>query len=92
VSDEEIIDAQMWLAQSEGIFVELASAAAIAGLFKCCDSKDAAYSFQKIPKNSRIVCTVTGHGLKDSDAFTKRIGDLKPVDATKEDVLRAIGL
>src|SRR6266513_6336498 len=36
VSDEEIIDAQMWLARSEGIFVEPASAAAIAGFFKCC--------------------------------------------------------
>ena len=92
VSDKEIIDAQLWLAQREGIFVELASAAAIAGLFKCCDSRDAAHSFQKIPEGSRIVCTVTGHGLKDSDAFTKRMGDLKPVHARKEDVLRAIGL
>src|SRR6266513_1229615 len=69
VSDEEILAAQTWLAQHEGIFVEPASAAPIAGLFKCCDSKEAAYSFQKIPEESRIVCTVTGHGLKDPDVI-----------------------
>src|ERR1051325_987503 len=57
VSDDEILQAQMWLAQHEGIFVEPASAASIAGLFKCCDSKDAAYSIQRIPERSRIVCT-----------------------------------
>src|SRR5437879_4325212 len=62
VSDEEIVAAQTWLAQHEGIFVEPASAAAIAGLFKCCDSKDARYSFKEIPEESQIVCTVTGHG------------------------------
>src|SRR5437867_3547035 len=77
VSDEEIIAAQRWLAQHEGIFVEPASAASIAGLFKCCDSHEAAYSFQKIPEASRIVCTVTGHGLKDPDAIRseeRRVG------------------
>src|SRR5712664_1186970 len=63
VSDEEIVAAQSWLARHEGIFVEPASAAAIAGFFKCCDSDEAAYSFKKIPEQSRIVCTVTGHGL-----------------------------
>src|SRR6266511_2718622 len=42
VSDEEIVAAQNWLAQHEGIFVEPASAASIAGLFKCCDSDEAA--------------------------------------------------
>src|SRR5215472_16462654 len=48
VSDEEILAAQSWLAQHEGIFVEPASAASIAGLFKWCDSEDAVHSFQKI--------------------------------------------
>src|SRR5439155_8169441 len=52
VSDEEILAAQNWLAQREGIFVEPASAAPIAGLFKCCDSSGAAYSFQQIPEAS----------------------------------------
>src|SRR5438874_147088 len=92
VSDEEIVAAQSWLARHEGIFVEPASAAAIAGLFKCCDSREAAYSFQKIPEASRIVCTVTGHGLKDPDAIIQQMKELQPVDPTVKDVRRAIGL
>ena len=92
VSDEEILAAQMWLARREGIFVEPASAAPIAGLFKCRDSKEATYSFQKIPAQSRIVCTVTGHGLKDPDVITAQIKELKSVPATVNDVRRAVGL
>jgi len=92
VSDDHILAAQKWLAQHEGIFVEPASAASIAGLFKCCDSTDAAYSFQKIRKASRIVCTVTGHGLKDPDAIIRRMKELKPIAATATDVRRAIEL
>jgi threonine synthase len=92
VSDEEIVAAQSWLARHEGIFVEPASAAAIAGLFKCCDSREAACSFQKIAEASRIVCTVTGHGLKDPDAIIKQMEELKPVAATINDVRHAIGL
>ncbi len=66
VTDDEILEAQRWLARNEGIFVEPASAASIAGLFKSCDqSCDPNYSLSKIGKGSRIVCTVTGHGLKD---------------------------
>ena len=92
VIDEEIVAAQSWLARYEGIFVEPATAAAIAGFFKCCDSHEAVYSFQKIPEASRIVCTVTGHGLKDPDAIIERMEELKPVAATASDVRRAIGL
>jgi len=92
VSDQEILVAQAWLARHEGIFVEPASAASIAGLFKCCDSKEAAYSFKKIPEESRIVCTVTGHGLKDPDVIIQQMKDLKSVPATVESVRRAIGL
>src|SRR6184192_1275806 len=92
VSDEEIVAAQNWLAQHEGIFVEPASAAPIAGLFKCCDSAGAAYSFREIPEASRIVCTVTGHGLKDPDVIIRRMKELKPVAATIMDVRRAIEL
>jgi threonine synthase len=92
VSDAEILEAQSWLARHEGIFVEPASAAAIAGLFKCCDSNEAAYSFQKIPEASRIVCTVTGHGLKDPDPIIQQMNELKPVAPTVNDVRRAIGL
>jgi threonine synthase len=92
VTDAEILDAQMWLARHEGIFVEPASAAAIGGLFKCCDSNEAVYSFRKIPEGSRIVCTVTGHGLKDPDVIMQRMKELKPVAATLNAVRRAIEL
>ena len=92
VSDQDILAAQKWLAQQEGIFVEPASAASIAGFFKCCDSADAAYSFQKIREASRIVCTVTGHGLKDPDVIIRRTSELKPIAATVTDVRRAIEL
>ena len=92
VSDEDILAAQSWLAQHEGIFVEPASAASIAGFFKCCDSDDAAYSFQKIREASRIVCTVTGHGLKDPDVIIGRMKELRPIAATVTDVRRAIEL
>jgi threonine synthase len=92
VSDEEILEAQAWLARCEGIFVEPASAASIAGLFKCCDSKEAAFSFQKIPERSRIVCTVTGHGLKDPDVIIEQMKELKSVPASVNDVRRAVEL
>jgi threonine synthase len=81
VTDEEILDAQTWLAQNEGIFVEPASAASIAGLLKCS---------QRIPEQSRIVCTVTGHGLKDPDVILKQMKELKPVIAKIDNVLRAL--
>jgi threonine synthase len=92
VSDAEILAAQSWLARHEGVFVEPASAAAISGLFKCTDSDEAAYSFQKIPEASRIVCTVTGHGLKDPDSIIRQMNKLKPVAPTVNDVRRAIEL
>ncbi|HZR04470.1 MAG TPA: threonine synthase, partial [Candidatus Udaeobacter sp.] len=92
VTDEEILAAQTWLAQREGIFVEPASAASIAGLFKCCDSTNAAFPIQKIPDSARIVCTVTGHGLKDPEIVTGQMKELKSVPATVEDGRRALGL
>ncbi len=92
IPDEEIVAAQIWLARHEGILVEPASAAAIAGFFKCCNSQEAAYSFKEIPEGSRIVCTVTGHGLKDPDVIMRRMGKVEPVAATVNDVRRAIGL
>ncbi len=92
VTDDEILEAQFWLARSEGIFVEPASAASIAGLFKCCSSPDARYPASRIPDGSRIVCTVTGHGLKDPDVFAERVAHFKPVQPTVEDVLAAVSL
>ncbi|MFL6501481.1 MAG: threonine synthase [Candidatus Udaeobacter sp.] len=90
VIDENILAAQRWLALHEGIFVEPASAASIAGLFRWCVSNDAAYSFRQIREGSRIVCTVTGHGLKDPDVIIGRMKESKPIAATVADVRRAI--
>lgn len=92
VSDEEILAAQQWLARHEGIFVEPASAAPIAGLMKCCDPlRKPVYSFTKIPEGARLVCTVTGHGLKDPDVFARDAATLCSVPLNASDVLRAIG-
>ena len=82
VTDDEILAAQKWLASNEGIFVEPASAAPIAGLLK---------QVVQIPEASRIVCTVTGHGLKDPDIIQRRIGKLEPVPANIDKVRQAIG-
>ncbi len=91
VSDAEILEAQSWLAANEGIFVEPASAAPIAGLMKCCDAKPSSrYSFATIPEGSRIVCTVTGHGLKDPDIISARSATLQTIPADTDAVLRAI--
>ena len=91
VTDEEILDAQRWLASHEGIFVEPASAASIAGLFKCAaGGKGAAYSFAGLPENSTIVCTVTGHGLKDPDVAREQCGSIIPAKADKGEILRLI--
>jgi threonine synthase len=93
VTDEEILAAQRWLATNEGIFVEPASAAPIAGLMKCCDgTRRPARSFAEIAQGSRIVCTVTGHGLKDPEIVAPNPADLKTIAASTEEVLREIGL
>jgi threonine synthase len=92
VTDDEILAAQSWLATHEGIFVEPASAAPIAGLMKCCDAaRTPAFSFAKIPEGSRIVCTVTGHGLKDPDIVAGQAATLETIPAREDAVLRALG-
>ena len=58
VSDAQILSAHRLLSSKEGIFVEPASAASVAGLL-------AAHGNGLVPAGVRIVCTVTGHGLKD---------------------------
>ncbi len=58
VTDDEILHAHRILSAREGIFVEPASAASVAGLLK----RSAA---ALVPPGATIVCTVTGHGLKD---------------------------
>jgi threonine synthase len=60
VTDKQILEAYRLLARQEGVFVEPASAAGIAGLIQ-------AHHAGSLPKAARIVCTVTGNGLKDPD-------------------------
>lgn len=64
VTDEEIITAQKLLARKEGIFVEPASAASVAGVKKLVD-------LGEIDKDEIVVCVATGHGLKDPDTALK---------------------
>ncbi len=64
VSDREILDAQALLAEKEGIFVEPASAAGVAGMLK-------AHAAGQLPSGQQIVITVTGNGLKDIDTALK---------------------
>lgn len=60
VTDEQILAAHRLLSSTEGIFVEPGSAASIAGLLQ-------QHERGAIPAGATIVCTVTGHGLKDPD-------------------------
>jgi threonine synthase len=62
VTDEEIINAYRWLAGREGIFCEPASAASVAGLLKV---------QEQVPDNAKVVCVLTGNGLKDPDTAIK---------------------
>ncbi|GAA2333171.1 threonine synthase [Dactylosporangium salmoneum] len=60
VTDRDILAAYKLLARSVGVFVELGSAASVAGLLQ-------AHKQGRIDSGQKIVCTVTGHGLKDPD-------------------------
>ena len=84
VTDEEILEAYRFLAGREGVFAEPASAASVAGLIK--------RGRQVLKKGQTIVCTLTGHGLKDPDIATKVSTLPAPVGPNKAAVLKAIGL
>ena len=88
VTDAEILAAQKWLAAEEGIFVEPASAASIAGLFKSLGPTPG--PFPALAEGSRLVCTVTGHGLKDPDIAREQCGAVLPAKAEKAEILRLI--
>jgi threonine synthase len=90
VSDAEILAAQQWLAANEGIFVEPASAASIAGLMKSLQSPRDPERFPEFAEGSRIVCTVTGHGLKDPDIAKEQCGAVIPARAEKSEIMRLI--
>ena len=80
VTDEEILDAYQALAKEEGVFCEPASAASVAGLTKCSQAG-------LFPEGATVVCTLTGHGLKDPDIAVEITPKTLTVKATREDVL-----
>ena len=84
VTDEEILNAYKLLADKEGLFVEPASAASVAGLLKL--SKKSLFK-----RGTKIVCILTGHGLKDPDRVLKTIKEPKVIAAELEAVLKEIG-
>jgi threonine synthase len=86
VTDEEILAAYKLIARTEGVFVEPACAAPLAGLIKCVQDG-------LITQGSLVTATMTGHGLKDPDCAISTAG-FQPVvvPPQKEAVMRVIGL
>lgn len=71
VTDDEILEAYRFVARHESVFCEPASAASVAGLLK-----------YGVPKDSRVVCVLTGNGLKDPDIALANVERPTVVDAT----------
>jgi threonine synthase len=80
VTDEEILDAYRFLAAREGVFCEPASAASVAGLMK----------FGAPEGAHRIVCVLTGHGLKDPQTALMQAGSVVPCEPELDAVEHAV--
>ncbi len=92
VTDRQIKAAYKKLASSEGIFAEPASAAGIAGLFKLSES---GYFDTVEPRKGnriRVVCVLTGHGLKDPASAIEASKKAKTVEANEDAIMEAIGM
>ncbi|MDD5097160.1 MAG: threonine synthase [Candidatus Omnitrophica bacterium] len=89
VTDTQILEAYKILAQKEGVFAEPASVASIAGLLKLIKSG----YFKKInPSNKcKIVCILTGHGLKDPERAIKSVKKPKILKPNTKTILKEIG-
>ncbi len=85
VTDAQILDAYRMLASQEGVFVEPASAASVAGLLQ-------AAAEGLIERDETIVCTVTGHGLKDPNRAIAQIEARPAVEASVDVVVEELGL
>ncbi len=83
VTDDEIIDAYRLLGRTEGIFCEPGSAASLAGVRKL-------YAQGYFTQPARVVCVLTGNGLKDPDNALAGHPQPSAVDATKEAIIKAI--
>ena len=86
VTDKEILEAYRLIAL-EGIFAEPASAASVAGIIKLNKKR----YFEKY-KKSRIVCTLTGHGLKDPNIAIENVGTPIKIKADIKSILKVIGV
>ncbi|MEX2253941.1 MAG: pyridoxal-phosphate dependent enzyme, partial [Acidimicrobiia bacterium] len=85
VTDAEILEAYRMLASEEAVFVEPASAASVAGLLRA--SADGLVDASDV-----VVCTVTGHGLKDPQRAIAEVELADPVEPVAAAVAEAIGL
>ena len=86
ITDEEIIEAYKLIASTEGILCEPASAASVAGLIK-------ANKENLVENGSKIVCILTGNGLKDPDSAIKYSGtDVKKTSSDINDILRLMNI
>jgi threonine synthase len=83
VTDEEIVDGILMLARTEGIFTEPAGGVAIAVLKKLVEKG-------KIEKDERVVCYITGNGLKATEAITNVLPKLRSVKPDAQTVLAMI--
>ena len=92
VTDREILEAYKFLASQEGVFVEPASAASVAGILKMAKAGYFRKARKKMRKKViRIVCILTGHGLKDPDRAVKESkARINPVQPTKKAVLKRV--
>ena len=86
VTDDEIIEAYKLLA-TEGVFAEPASAASVAGVVKL-----NARGFFKKSKKKTLVCTLTGHGLKDPNIAISNVAKPIVIKADLKAIIREIGL
>ncbi|MEA3368894.1 MAG: threonine synthase [Candidatus Ratteibacteria bacterium] len=90
VTDEEILEAYKLLAEFEGVFVEPASAASLAGVIKL--QKTQFFRRAASGRVPTVVCILTGHGLKDPDRAIQTVKEPKLVSARVEAVIEEIGM
>jgi threonine synthase len=83
VTDDEIVAAYQLLASTEGVFAEPASAASVAGLIQL-------VSRGEMKTEGKVVCTLTGHGLKDPERAMKSAKEPVRVDGTLDAILKEL--